>query len=62
VICLSAITRQASNPEQTQHTHIEKSKMENTQFRLIEATEADVPEMMELQFAACEGDPFHLAI
>ena len=36
--------------------------MERTELRIIEATEADVPEMMELQFAACEGDPFHLAI
>jgi hypothetical protein len=41
---------------------IQKSKVENKEFRIIDATEADVLEMMELQFAACEVDLFHLAI
>jgi hypothetical protein len=36
--------------------------MDKTPLRIVEATESDVPETMDLQFATCDGGPFRLAI
>ena len=43
-------------------THlINDVKVDKTPLHIVEATESDVPEMMDLQFAAYEGDPFPLS-
>ena len=38
------------------------SRWTKLSLRIVEATESDVPETMDLQFATCDGGPFCLAI